>query len=231
MLEKLINEIEKTPGKKIVSIVGAGGKTSLMYALASIYASKKQKTLVTTTTHIWKPQDELIAKNMRELWGLWGQNRYAVVGEFVKNGKLKALSAEKLESFMQDAEVVLIEADGAKGLPCKVPNNKEPVIIKESNIVIMVLGLDCLGEQLQEVCFRSELAMELLHLDKKDTMKEGDLVNIIRNQLEPEQELRNKRCMVVLNKCDDEKRRKQGEIIEKELKKYGKYKVYFTTFK
>ena len=49
--------------KDIITIVGAGGKTSLMLS-ASSYLRKDYKVLVTTTTHIYMPEkkyyDEMI---------------------------------------------------------------------------------------------------------------------------------------------------------------------------
>ena len=44
-------------GKEIVSIVGSGGKTSLMWALAKTY--RKEAVLVSTTTKIGFPQRQL----------------------------------------------------------------------------------------------------------------------------------------------------------------------------
>ena len=44
------------PGReRIVSIVGAGGKTTLMYALAGEYARRGLREGAGTTTHILRP--------------------------------------------------------------------------------------------------------------------------------------------------------------------------------
>ena len=48
-------------GKHIVSFVGAGGKSSLIDATAKWSSSQGKKVLVTTTTHIFRPQDEFLA--------------------------------------------------------------------------------------------------------------------------------------------------------------------------
>lgn len=49
--------------------------------------------------------------------------------------------------------MVLLEADGAKRMPCKVPAAHEPVLLPESDIVLTVAGLSALGRPLREVCF------------------------------------------------------------------------------
>ncbi|MDR1018689.1 MAG: putative selenium-dependent hydroxylase accessory protein YqeC [Lachnospiraceae bacterium] len=73
----------------IVSIVGAGGKTSLMYALADRASKNGFHTLVTTSTHIWKPNGELFANNISEVRRLWGRGSFAVVGT-----KIEGLQSE-----------------------------------------------------------------------------------------------------------------------------------------
>ena len=48
----------KISKKDIITIVGAGGKTSLMYSASSLLR-KDYKVLVTTTTHIYTRQKDL----------------------------------------------------------------------------------------------------------------------------------------------------------------------------
>ena len=54
----------------------------------------------------------------------------------------------------------LIEADGARRLPCKVPESWEPVIYQKSTRVLAVYGLDAVGKSFREACFRPGLAAE-----------------------------------------------------------------------
>ena len=63
-----------------------------------------------------------------------------------------------LEQLPELADRVIIEADGTKGLPLKVPNDHEPVIPAFADAVIAVAGLSALGCPLGEVCHRPELA-------------------------------------------------------------------------
>ena len=61
------------------------------------------------------------------------------------------------------ADIVLIEADGAKRMPCKAPDwRDEPVLLPQCDTVLAVAGLSALRHPLREVCFRAELAAELL---------------------------------------------------------------------
>lgn len=235
MLEEIICEIEAhgeaQDGTKMIALIGAGGKTTLLYALAEAFAKQGKKTLVTTTTHIYKPTDASVVENIEQCHRRWKLNTYAVVGTEGKHGKLKALNPNMLAPYIEEADVVLVEADGAKGMPCKVSNATEPVLLADTTMVLMVLGLDALGRRLRDACFRCELAMDLLGEERDHVINEHDFVTIIRNQLEEKLDINEKKCMVILNKCDTKKRQLQGEKILKVLEQDGRYRGYLTTFR
>ena len=44
------------PNHAVISVVGAGGKTSLIFALADELANSGKKIVVTTTTHMLHPE-------------------------------------------------------------------------------------------------------------------------------------------------------------------------------
>ncbi len=226
MLEGLICEVEKVKPSTI-SIIGAGGKTTLMYRLAETFARNK-KVLVTTTTHICQPEGEEFVETLEGVRGRWMAQQYAVVGQPTNGGKLKSLGNQKLKAFMKEAELVLVEADGAKRMPCKVANTTEPVLLPETDMVIMVLGMDALGRRMRDVCFRCELAMDLLEEERDHVMTEEDFLVIIRNQMEDKLNLGDQNLYIVLNKCDNKKRKTQGERIKRILEEEERYHVYLT---
>ena len=145
-------------GKHIVLFVGAGGKSSLIDAIAKWSSSQGKKVLVTTTTHIFRPQDEFLAMNEKQLQEIWAAGHWAVIGatEEKDQQKLKMPEIDWMRQAMELSDLVLIEADGSKRLPCKVPADHEPVLLPESDIVVAVLGLSALGRSLKECCFRLE---------------------------------------------------------------------------
>lgn len=183
----------------IISIVGAGGKTSVMYSLAKQFAKQGFKTLVATTTHIYKPE-ECYAKSISEAEKLWNNGRYAVVGKECANGKIE--KADKLESFIEKADAVLIEADGARHLPIKVPRINEPVIYPESDIVIGVVGLDCIGKQFKESCFGYEYAQNILNVSGEDRITTENIADILTSDKGTFKSVGNREYYIVLNKAD-----------------------------
>ena len=141
----------------VISLVGGGGKTTLLYALARHYSAQGQRVLVSTTTHIRRP-DANYATDEAARDALWQAGTYAVAGVPAEGGKLTM--PPHLADWMAEADTVLLEADGAKHHPCKAPAAHEPVLLRSSDIVLAAAGLSAVGKPLQDVCFR----LERLHL-------------------------------------------------------------------
>ena len=71
----------------VISLVGGGGKTTLLYALARHYSAQGQRVLVSTTTHIQRP-DANYAPDEAARDALWQAGTYAVAGVPAEGGKL-----------------------------------------------------------------------------------------------------------------------------------------------
>ena len=148
-------------GKELVSLAGAGGKTSLMFALAGELALAGQRVLVTTTTHIFRPPGEVVlepdpALDRERLSGrpMPGETIVLARGEKPTAGgpKLFGPTAEEVDSLWLDhvAEYVLVEADGAKRRPLKAPRAQEPVIPAQTTVYIGVIGLSAMDRAADE---------------------------------------------------------------------------------
>ncbi len=146
----------------VVSLVGGGGKTTLLYQLSAHCARKGWRVLAATTTHIRQP-DHNMAHTEAECSALWAAGEYAVLGTPDGCGKLTAPPPDLLHRWMLQADAVFLEADGAKRMPCKAPASREPVLLPECDTVLAVAGLSALGRPLREVCFRLDEACALLH--------------------------------------------------------------------
>ena len=236
--------------RRVISLVGGGGKTTIMYALAEIFREEGKKVIVTTSTHLQTPLEEIRARNMDEVRNLWKSGQIAVIGTDCEDNKnlvtgdpvagaqmenkksvkkMRMPDASFLHEVLQEAEVVLIEADGAKHLPCKVPIEKEPVIIPECTDVIAVMGMDALGKPLEEVCFRKDLAVWFLNTSYKHLMAEEDIAKILSSVQGARKGVEDREYYVVLNKCDDEIRKERAEKIHSLLKEQGIENVMITS--
>ena len=70
-----------TKDRHCFSFVGAGGKSSLIEVMAAWGTKQGKKVLVTTTTHIFRPEPEKLARTPEDLERIWGAGDWAVIGE------------------------------------------------------------------------------------------------------------------------------------------------------
>ena len=204
----------------VVSLVGGGGKTTLLYNMAAYCARKGWRVLVTTTTHIQQPPGGAWAKNDAELFRLWEHGSYAVAGTSAPGGKLTTPPQEQLEHWLALADIVLIEADGAKCLSCKAPAAHEPVLLPQCDIVLAVAGASALGKPLAEVCFRAELAQLLLHVPENTILTPMLLARLLADEAGGRKAVGTRRFYTVVNQVDKEKQavlaRQTADILKKE---------------
>lgn len=137
----------------VISIVGAGGKTTLMFELAK-ELSEKNKVLVTTTTKIYKPDKHsyndiflIEDKEWKQKWKTIKENRNGiyVMGEKInEDSKITAINDETLNYIKQDVDYLIIEADGSKKRILKGWTCYEPVISEFTTKTIGVINIKSL---------------------------------------------------------------------------------------
>ena len=138
----------------ITALAGSGGKTTAMYLLARELQSYGT-VLCTTTTHIFPPVHIPTASSLIELKFLLRRHRCVCVGAPASNGKLTAPQFP-LSSLTSQADYILAEADGSKGLPLKAHLPHEPVIPSQANQTILLAGASGFGRPVQEAVHRPE---------------------------------------------------------------------------
>jgi probable selenium-dependent hydroxylase accessory protein YqeC len=162
---------------EVISLVGGGGKTTLMFALARELASFGGSVVTTTTTKILEPSstetellllgiDEKIMLNLL-LQTLDNYKHITVAADRLPSGKLRGVSTEFIAKLAELEKVshIIIEADGADCKPLKAPGHNEPVIPYNTSLVIPVVGIDSLGCRLsREAVFRPEIVSRLTGL-------------------------------------------------------------------
>lgn len=163
--------------REIISLVGGGGKTTLLFGLGNELAGKREGILLTTTTKIWEPDPSpsfalILSRDLsvlkRRIADNIGHYSYLVVAEDrLDNGKLEGIDPRWVDELHQlpGVSTIIVEADGAAGRSLKAPRDGEPVIPQSTSLLIPMVGLDILGCPLTEpFVFRSEMASRLLSL-------------------------------------------------------------------
>ena len=191
-------------GKKhTICLVGGGGKTTVMYELAAVWAACGRKVLVLTSTHILRPADGSFAADVPAVQDLWQQGRYAVIGTpELSTGKLTAPPQGLYNELQLQADVILCEADGSRHLPCKAPAAHEPVLLPDCDMVLAVAGMDALGRQLAQACQRPQLAAVLLGCSLDSVIDEQMLAALLLSEQGARKNVGTRAYYIVLNKCD-----------------------------
>ncbi len=160
--------------REMISLVGAGGKTTLMFRLAQELTAGGKRVVTSTTTKILEPaigetailfvdrdEEKTRAFVYRNL------DRYkhiTVAAERLGGGKLQGISPDLAMDLWRlgGVEYLIIEADGASGRPVKAPRQGEPVIPTNTTLVVAILGADGEGRILaEEGVFRSEIVSRI----------------------------------------------------------------------
>lgn len=154
-----------------------------------------------------------------------GKGTVLVVGVPAADGKLKSLSLAETARLKGLADILLFEADGAKRLPIKVPKDGEPVIPDCTDAVIGCMGLNCIGGELEEFCFRTEQAAALLGVQKEPEghyshrITCSDAAKILTSESGTRKLVGGRDYRIVINKADDEELLAKAARIAKELER------------
>ena len=153
--------------KKIIAVVGAGGKTTYIKKKAKEYLEQGKKVFVTTTTHMMSEEDTLVSDDANEIIKVLVEKGFVMAGRSCGE-KIQALSEETYSKVCEYADIVLVEADGSKHMPLKFPAEYEPVIPENADEIVVVCGLQALGKPIEEVAHRLELVKKCLN-EEEDT--------------------------------------------------------------
>lgn len=155
MIAKPLESLFNISRGDIISIVGSGGKTSLLFKLAK-NLKKNYNVLVTTSTKIKKPSydecdylytdvNEYLKYNFNNLL----TKSITVISKSIIKDKNKLIGIDDadLDRIYEDFNIILIEADGSRNLPLKGWKSYEPCILKKTNKTIGIIPIDVLDKK------------------------------------------------------------------------------------
>ncbi|OUO31765.1 hypothetical protein B5F85_09225 [Olsenella sp. An293] len=145
----------------VTSVIGSGGKTSLLAALARELPGT---VVLTTTTHIlpFAGVPLVTSADADDVRAALAESRVVCVGsQAEKDGKLVTPKLG-MDVLAELADHVLVEADGSRRLPLKAHAPWEPVIPACSGRTVIVFGASGLGHPVRDVVHRPELFCELV---------------------------------------------------------------------
>lgn len=224
--------------ERVISVVGGGGKTSLILCLAE-ELSENKRVIITTTTRMElicpKRIDKYIISSdittvKKELNNLTsGEKCIFLALEKVSPDKVKGIWPLWIEELkeLSGIEKILVEADGSQGKPLKGGYLEyEPVIPFCSDVLIYMTGIDVLGKKLtEEHVHRAELAAKISGLSLEKPLKENNYRKIIElTSRRATNMAKGARNILFFNKVDTEKDLHRITPIAKKLSKSNKVK-------
>ncbi len=147
---------------ELVAFVGAGGKTSALFRLAHELRDEGWRVLATTTTRLARSEMQHAPLAIQTTPTTspsvikQGLNEHGFVflfgAEDIERDKIFGLPLNVITGLMDtvNSDVMLVEADGARRMPFKIPYDHEPVIPPDTSLVVPVAGVDALGQPLDE---------------------------------------------------------------------------------
>lgn len=175
--------------KGVTALIGGGGKTSTVYALAE-HLKTQGSVIVCTSTHILcPPQYPYLPRLSAPL------NPGEVVSTGGFDGRKLSIPEQTFEELTRYADYVLVEADGSRQLPLKAHAPHEPVIPPQAKTVLAVIGIDGLGQPIRAVAHRPELYAGICHASVDDPVTEEMIRTVVATYPRLDG--------IVINKADD----------------------------
>jgi probable selenium-dependent hydroxylase accessory protein YqeC len=181
--KKFLPEYAADPpsGGRVFTVIGSGGKTSLIWRLA--LSQRSRKVLVSPTTKMYPPPPEARWYDY-SLFGREaacfppdagnGPGRGICLAGILNEGtgKLEALPPEVLETMAGAYDLILLEGDGSRGLPLKGWTDHEPVVPPWTSVSIGIIPITPLGENVSE-----QRVFRLPQFSRLSGAKEGETLS------------------------------------------------------
>lgn len=224
---------------QVISLVGGGGKTTLLYRLAEEFSKRGQTTLATTTTKMYLPEKGTFQKVLLGKQALLdfsgGQKKIYSAGgietELIKQGekpfnpKVVGYSPADLDEVFREKvnsgkiDKIIIEADGSAGKPVKAPADHEPVLWNKTDTLIGIIGLTAFGKPIdKDTAHRDQL---LRQITGETFINEEAIYRLVVHPKGLFKGGAGKRKILILNQADQISKEEIGKIMKKLQEKDG----------
>src|SRR6266581_7774359 len=191
----LLCDLIELPTSPLIAITGAGGKTTTMYTLADELAQRGKRVITTTTTQIFYPEpgetDTLIVEAdtpmlLQKIRAAWQhQHRITVAGTLLRTDKLAGLQPDQpYELLMKSgADVVIVEADGARHRMIKAPAEHEPVVPPQTNVALLMMNAEAINQPLSaELAHRSERVAAVVGISQGEMLTPDRVARLMTSE-------------------------------------------------
>ena len=194
---------------ELISLVGGGGKSALLFGLARTASGR---IILTTTTRIFAAQTSRAQQSCAygspecEAALRAGVDGLLVIGE-IEGDKAKGVEVEVPGRLLALSGVdwVAVEADGSRMRPAKAPASHEPVMPQETTLLVALAGIDALEGPIEETCHRPERVAELIGRPVSASMDPESLARLLSHERGGLKDLpKDARAAIFVNKVESE---------------------------
>jgi probable selenium-dependent hydroxylase accessory protein YqeC len=166
-----------------------------MYTLASELAQHDKRVITTTTTQIFYPEPDetdllivaseidALLKTIGEAWQQY--HRVTVAGTILRTEKLAGLQPEQPYELLvkSGADVIIVEADGARHRMIKAPAEHEPVIPLQTNVALLLMSAEAINQPLSErIAHRPKLVAKVTGINMGDVLSPAIIARLIASE-------------------------------------------------
>ncbi|MDR2602353.1 MAG: putative selenium-dependent hydroxylase accessory protein YqeC [Spirochaetaceae bacterium] len=209
--------------KNVVTIIGCGGKTSLLWFLASRVPAFR--TLVTTTVRFNLPPyscglyanffNETLAESFSA--GFLPPPGVSAAAKGNAGEAASSLKTETLERIIPLFDAVFIEGDGSRRLPLKGWADYEPVIPGQTTLTVGILPLWTLGESVcEKIAHRLPLFCEQSGAAAGEKLRPVHIARLVSGPDGLFKSARGEK-LLLFNQIEDEKSLENALLVTKEL--------------
>ena len=187
---------------RFISVIGSGGKTSFLRYLSGRLDGT---VILTTSTHIcplpgiplvdtaaagtsapdtgFMDPSENRARILHKIRSALENSRVICLGQLLASGKLASPSAAiPFEMLPGEADYVLVEADGARGLPLKAHRPWEPVIPACTSMTVCMVGASGIGKPAGLSCHCPELFTAMAGITPGQAVSEEHIADVLNQE-------------------------------------------------
>ncbi len=201
---------------ELVSLVGGGGKTTVLFALGTQLFGT---VVLTTTTKMGRDRtgghEPLLAPSDETLLGGLADRRVALAWRAVSDHKALGVQPQVCDRWFGLADHVVVEADGSRRMPFKAPLDYEPVVPSQTTTLVACVGAAALGVVISEQCQRPERVAAVAGCSAEDRLTPQRLAAVlVSDQGSRKDSPPSARFAVVINQVLPSHRRYIAELAE-----------------
>lgn len=171
-------------GRGITAVIGSGGKTTTVARLANELKAKGT-VIVTTTTHVFPFEGmPLVTGSIDEICEVLNKTGIVCACGYAADAPKKYSAPEcGIAALARVADYVLVEADGSRMLPIKAHNDREPVIPEDTENLVIVVGMNGIGQPVRDIVHRPELFCERSGASMDDDVTAEHVAEVLSKEI------------------------------------------------